>query len=183
MGVVMFRAMLHKMISGFESKYDYDASYMHEINDISSAATFRLMLLSGMTNFQGPEKSIWGGAALAATLHGDCGPCAQLIIDRLLEQGLDADQLAACISQDWPVAMATGLGYRFARATLDNESGLDALRSEIREKYGEAALIAASFATVSYPAYPLLKRALGTAESCQSLKIGEHQDVKIGDSV
>ena len=178
----MFKALLHKMINRLESSYAYDASYMHEINSVSPSATIRLMMLSGMTNFQGSDKSIWGGAALAATLHGDCGPCAQLIIDRLLEQGLDALELTACVQNDWPNAAATGLGFRFARATLNNEAGLESLRTDILENHGESALIAASFASVSYPIYPLLKRALGSAESCQSLAIGEQHNVTVQPS-
>jgi len=177
----MLKSFLHKMISKFESSYDYDAGYMHNINSISPSATVRLMMLSGMTNYQGPEKSIWGGAALAATLHGDCGPCAQLIIDRLLEQGLDSKELIACIHKDWPKASTTGLGFRFAYATLSNQECLESLRVEILEKHGEAALIAASYATVSYPVYPLLKRALGSAEACQSLEIGEHKSIKVSE--
>ena len=69
----MFKSLLFKMIRKFESSYDYDASYMHQINSVSASATIRLMMLSGITNYQGTNKSIWGGAALAATLRGDCG--------------------------------------------------------------------------------------------------------------
>ena len=178
----MLKVLMHKMINGFESRYAYDASYMHEINSVSASATIRLMMLSGMTNFKGSDRSIWGGAALAATLHGDCGPCAQLIVDRLLEQGLDARELTACVDNDWSNAAVTGLGFRFARATLNNQQDLDSLRSEILKNHGESALVAASFASVSYPVYPLLKRALGSAESCQSLVIGDHQNVTVRPS-
>ena len=177
----MFKSLLFKMIRKFESSYDYDASYMHQINSVSASATIRLMMLSGITNYKGTNKSIWGGAALAATLRGDCGPCAQLIIDRLLEQGLCSKELVACIHKDWPSASATGLGFRFAVATLSNEKSLDSLRVEILEEHGEAALIAASYATVSYPVYPLLKRALGSTEACQSLVIGDHQNVAVSE--
>jgi len=176
----MFRALIRKMISNFESKYDYNASYMHEINQISPSATAKLMMLSGMANFQGPDKSIWGGAALAATLHGDCGPCAQLMIDRLMEQGLDSEELTACVQQNWPNAKSVGVGYRFARAVINNDSELEVLRAQIRQTYGDVALLAASYATVSYPAYPLLKRALGFSEACQSLVIGQDRNVRPG---
>jgi len=179
----IFKTLLHKTISKFESNYNYDASYMHDINKVSPGATFRLMLLSPMSNFQGPDKHIWGGSALAATLYGDCGPCAQLAIDRLLEQGLDQNQLKACLQHNWSMAGETGLGYRFADAVHQNDANLESLRDEIRENYGEQAVIAASFAAVSYPVYPLLKRALGSAKACQSLVVGEHQNVKVGRSL
>ncbi len=176
----MLRAFFCKMISNFESKYDYNARYMHEINQISPAAIARLMMLSGITNFQGSDKSIWGGAALAATLHGDCGPCAQLVIDRLIEQGLDSKELAACVQQTWANAGSVGVGYRFAHAVINNDSELETLRTQIRQTYGKDALLAASFATVSYPAYPLLKRALGFSQACQSLAVGEDRNVQPG---
>lgn len=177
----MFKAFLHKVINKFESSYDYDARYMHKINSASPSATIRLMMLSGMTNFQGDDKSIWGGAALGATLHGDCGPCAQLMVDRLMGQGLDATELRACIHKNWADASATGLGFRFAHATLNNEQNLESLRADILKKHGETALIAASFATVSYPVYPLLKRALGAAQACHTVVIGDHKSIKISE--
>jgi len=66
-----------------------------------------------------------GGAALAAASYGDCGPCAQLVVDRLIEQGLDTKQLTACINKDWLTAADTGLGFRFAEATLYNSETLN----------------------------------------------------------
>ena len=176
----MFKAIVSKLISKFESNYNYDASYMHEINAVSASASLRLMMLSGMTNFEGSNKSIWGGAALAATLHGDCGPCAQLMVDRLIEQNFSEQELIACIDADWAVAADVGLGFSFAKAVLNNHHNLDSLRADILNKHGESALVAASFATASYPVYPLLKRALGSAEACQSLMIGEHNKPVVG---
>ncbi len=93
----MLKYILHTMIRRFERQHTYDATYMHEIIDISPRAMISLNKISGMANFVGPEKSVWAGAALAATLNEDCGPCAQLTLDSLEAHGIDLSKLEACL--------------------------------------------------------------------------------------
>ena len=37
----MIRSLLHRYLSGFERRYDYDATYLHELADISPRAFWR----------------------------------------------------------------------------------------------------------------------------------------------
>ena len=167
----MLKWLLHRLTDRFESRYQYDAAYLHEIIDVSPAASLRLSKLRSITSYSGPYPEPWAGAALAATLHGDCGPCAQLVVDMLLEAGIRAEQLQACLESDWATAADVGLGYRFARATLNGSGEVDALRERIVHRFGQHGLIAIAYATSTFEVYPRLKRALGFHQHCQSLDI------------
>lgn len=175
----MIRILLKKIISKFERQYGYDANYMHEINTVSSAALLRLLSFQGITNYRGSEPSIWGGAALAATLHGDCGPCAQLMTDRLVELGQSTEQIKACLEHRCDQAGSMGLGYQFAQAVLLNTEEIDKLADRIRSEFGQDCLIAAAYAASTYTTYPLLKRALGQAQACHKIDLGHGVEVAV----
>jgi hypothetical protein len=167
--------LLHYFIRQFEAKYEYDASYLHTIANVPPRASMGLMKLSAMTRFQGSEPAVWGGAALSATLYSDCGPCAQLVLTMVQNAGLDRDQLRACVVGNWDAAGATGL------AVLENTSEVTSLADQIVEQFGQQALVAAAFATTSYPVYPLLKRALGEAKGCEMLRFDDNSTVKVSN--
>ena len=175
----MIRNLLHFFINRFEARYDYDATYLHTINDISPGAAMKLLKISGLTGYQGPEPAVWGGAALSATLLCDCGPCAQLVLDLVQEAGVDQEELRACVNGDWEAAGATGLGFRFARAIHTNGTEVDALSAQIVNRFGKKALVAASYAATSYQIYPLLKRALGEAKSCEILLFRDNTSISM----
>ena len=168
----MLRAFLRSRVKAFERRYDYDAGYMHEVLRISPKALFSLQGLGKMSGFRGPSPSIWAGALLASSLDGDCGPCAQLVVDLSLEAGVKADLLQAAARRDFARAGDVGLGFRFAEAAIEGAAELEDLRRAIVEGHGEEALVAASFASCSGRAYPVLKRGLGHAEACRRLVIG-----------
>lgn len=167
------RRLLHSLIRKFENQNKYDAAYMHHITAQSRGATVRLLMFSAMTDFRGDNIDVWAGAALKSTLSGDCGPCAQLSLDRSIQLGVNAKKLQACLSEDWPLAQDVGLGFRFASAVLSNCDSIQVLREEIRTKHGETSLIAASYATSCFQTYPLIKRSLGYDLECRQLLIND----------
>ncbi len=175
----MIRWLLHTMTRKFEQRYRYDGGYMHEVFDISTSAGLRLSLLPLLSQYRGPNVDVWAGAALASVLDGDCGPCAQLVVDMALEAGADAAQLASCVQGSPDVSTATGLGYRFAKAAIEDKPEADALRQQLIERYGAEANVAAAFAAATSRAYPVLKRGLGHAASCQRLNIGTRHNIPV----
>ena len=169
----MIKWILHRLLRRFERQFDYDAAYMHEITDISPAATLRSLALPLMTQMRGPAPEIWAGAALASVLDGDCGPCAQLVIDDAVHSDIDPNLLQACLARDFQAAGAAGLGYRFAEAAIKGDPDADDLRAEIIRDHGAEAVLAAAYAAATCRAYPVLKRALGHGGSCQVLRISD----------
>jgi hypothetical protein len=170
----MIKSLLKAGFARFGARYDYDASYMSEVTDRSTAAGFRLAALSLFSQFRGPEEAVdvWAGAVLASTLDGDCGPCAQLIVDMAIEAQVRTDQLALCIQGAPEDAGDVGLGFQFARAVIEDRQEVAELRNTIEQRFGQTAVVAASFATSSGRVYPVLKRGLGFGQMCSKVRIG-----------
>lgn len=179
----MIRWLLHKMTRGFEARYQYNGDYMHEVYDISTIAGLRLSMLPVLSQYRGPNIDIWAGAALASTLDGDCGPCAQLVVNMALEAGANPEHLSQCVQGDAASAEAVGLGFRFAKAAINDLIETDDLREEIITGYGKEASLAAAFTAATSRAYPVLKRALGKGSACTALNIGELQNVRVAATV
>ena len=175
----MLKWILHRMLGHFEQAYDYDAGYMHEVIGISTSAGLRYFGLPMLSQMRGPEPELWAGAALASVLDGDCGSCAQLIVDLAVESGVDPNLLKACVAGDFGSAGAAGLGYRFACAAIGDEQDLEKLSDEIVSNHGKKALVSAVYAAASCRAYPVLKRGLGHGSACTQLNLGgEHVFVR-----
>jgi len=175
----MIKWLLHRGVRRLERDYDYDARYMHEIIDVSARSGLRLAALPLLSQYRGPDPGLWAGACLASTLDGDCGPCAQLIVDMAREAGLDAATLHALLAGDPEDAGTAGLGFRFAQAAILGDPAIEDLRAEIVSSLGERALVAATYAAATGRVYPVLKRAMGHGAACQVLRIGDGQDVPI----
>ncbi len=155
-------------------RYDYDGSYLEEVAQASPGAAFRLMLLPLFSQYRnGATVDLWAGAALASTRDGDCGPCLQLVVNAALEQGANPELLRAALAGDMEQAGETGLGYRFALACIHDQPGLPAVREEVLQAYGAAALASLSIAASTGRAWPVLKRGLGHGQACQAVVIGD----------
>ena len=178
----LLRWVLHRQIGAFERRYGYDASYWHGVSDVSPAAGLRLLALPALSQYRGPALEVWAGASLASVLEGDCGPCAQLIVDMALEAGVSEDLIRAVILGHFDGAGTVGLGFRFAEAAIRGGDDLETLRDDIRLIHGEEAVIAASFAAATSRSYPVLKRGLGYGEACRRLKVGTRSAISVARS-
>ena len=170
----MIRKFLHAQISKFGRAFRYDVTYMHEIADISPGAAVALSRLPNFYKYRGPKAGmpVWTGALLASTLEGDCGPCAQLVVDMALANGADADALQACAEGRPKEAGAMGLGFRFACAAIAGDLAADGLRREIEGEFGKQTALSCAFAAASGRIYPVLKRGLGHGQACMKLDFG-----------
>jgi hypothetical protein len=169
----MLKRILHRLAAKMERAYDYDNTYMHEMIDVSTGAALRFSALPLMSQYRGDAPAeLWAGAALASSLDGDCGPCAQLTVDYALEAGVRPELLRACLRRDFEAAGLTGLGFRFAEAAIADDLAAHELRDEIEQNFGKSAVLAVAFATATSRAYPVLKRALGHGQACRQIALG-----------
>lgn len=177
----MLKWLLHKMTERMSAETGYDNTYMHEIINVSAGAGLRFIGLPLLSQMKGPNVDVWAGSALGSVLDGDCGPCAQLVLDEAVASGVNPGQLKACIKGDLGEAGDVGLGFRFARAAIADQAELAGLREEIAQRFGQLAVIAASYAAATSRAYPVLKRGVGHGDLCQKLDLaGEQLVVKGG---
>lgn len=170
----MIRKFLHAQIRRFGRAFNYDVTYMLEIADVSPGAAYTLSRLPNFYRYRGPDTGIpaWTGALLASTLEGDCGPCAQLVVDMALKKGADAGALQACAEGRPEAAGAMGLGFRFAGAAIAGDPAADDLRRQIESQFGRKAAVSCAFAAASGRIYPVLKRGLGHGQACRRLDFG-----------
>lgn len=167
----MLKWLLHRVFDRFARTADYDTTYLHEITDVSTGAAVRYFGLPMLSQMSGPAPDIWTGAALASVLDGDCGPCAQLVVNNALRIGTESEKIKACLHRDFESSGEVGLGFRFAESAINDCDDLDSLRQAIAKRHGQEAVIAASYAAASCRAYPVMKRGLGYGKICQAVSV------------
>lgn len=170
----MIRALFHSMIARIERSFAYDATYMHEIVDVSPIAFFKFALFQSMAQHRGslPKEAKYA-ASLAGALAQDCGPCVQIVINMALKDGVAPTVVSGLITRDFEKAgEAASLAFTFADAVARRAPGLEDLREKARARFGEAGLVALAYAVASAQVFPIVKRGLGHAKACQSLSVG-----------
>jgi hypothetical protein len=110
-------------------------------------------------------------AAIGGALVEDCGPCVQIASDRAVEAGMSGETIKALLSGE-PANADAQLGFDYARALLNASDNLDALRETIEARFGKRGLIALTFMAMAARNFPVLKRALGHAKTCQRVRVG-----------
>jgi len=155
-----------------QRRYDYDASYLREAAAVSGGGAVRLGFLSLYSSYAaGAPVDLWAGTAVASTRDGDCGPCLQLVVDMAVERGANPAGLRAVLQGDTESAGDVGLGYRFGEAVIHDAAALEDLRTEIRDRFGDRALVSLSIAAATGRAWPVIKRGLGHGRVCQSVTV------------
>lgn len=170
----MLRWLMRRQIDAFEKGYGYDASYLREMLDASPKSLMKfgqVMKLSYLR--EDAPMDAWYAAKLAATMHEDCGPCTQLVVDMADRHGVSPAVLRAIISRN-PDQMPSdaALAWRFAEATLAHDFAADPLRDEIVKRWGKRALVTLALAITSSRMYPTLKYALGHGRACARIRVG-----------
>lgn len=168
----MIKFLLHKIVARMERRYSYDATYLHELVDASTTAARRFVKAQTAGRWQGPApRDAWHAAAIGGALVEDCGPCVQIASDIAVEAGMPGATIKALLSGE-PADADAKLGFDFARALLAGGENLDALREQVEARWGKQALVALSMMAMYSRNFPVLKRALGHAKSCQRVRVG-----------
>ncbi|MBL6852974.1 MAG: hypothetical protein ISQ86_06255 [Alphaproteobacteria bacterium] len=170
----MLKSLLHRYIRGFAKRYNYDASYMHEIAHISTAGFIRLAIMQtagGQWQADAPRDP-YHAAGIAAVLVEDCGPCVQIATDIAVEAGM-SPQIIAALLAGTPTDADAQLGFDYGRALIGGGDALDDLRAMIERKWGKASLLAISMHALTGRNFPVIKRAMGHAKACQRVRVGK----------
>jgi hypothetical protein len=180
---MMLKSFLHRYTRGFEQRYGYDATYMHEMTDTSPAGfvRFAVMQHAGGTWRGDAPRDVWCAAGIAGALVEDCGPCVQIASDMAMEAGMRGAVIAALLSGR-PTDADAQLGFDYGRALLHGSASLDDLRAAVETKWGKTALLAISLRAMTARNFPVLKRALGHARTCQRVRIG-NDDVAVSPTL
>ena len=169
----MLKSILHAMTRRFERRYDYDASYMHELADIDPAAFLAFSKVQGLSSYRKAPPEALVAAGLVGTMAEDCGPCTQIVVRMAEEGGMPSAMLKAILTGDEAgMGPTAALGWRFARASLARDmEAADPLRDEIVRRWGSKALAAISLALATSRVYPTVKYAMGHGKMCSKIDV------------
>ncbi len=174
----MIKQFIHRYIANVERRYTYDATYMHELADISTSAFNRFIIMQmagGQWRGNAPKDALFA-SGIAGALTEDCGPCVQIASDMAIEAGVSPETIRNLLSGTRSNSDAQ-LGFDYGLALLRGGHNLDELRATIISKWGKKALVALSLHVMAGRNYPVLKRAMGHAKTCQRVRIGKDEIV------
>jgi hypothetical protein len=170
----MVKRLMRQGIAAFERKWNYDASYIHDIIEASPRAAWMFSRAAAIGKYRkGVPAAAWAAAAITAVRHEDCGSCTQLGVSMAEQAGVDGKVLRAVLTED-PAAMPddVALAWRFTRATIDHDPLADQYRDEIVRRWGPRAVISLAFAIVASRIYPTVKYAMGHGKACTRVVVG-----------
>ena len=170
----MLRWVLRHTISAFERQWNYDASYLKEIIEVSPRAAWRFFSAARLGNYRSavPVEALVA-AGITAVRAEDCGPCTQLGTSMAERQGVRPEVLRAILEDD-VAAMPddVALVWRFTKAVLAHDSAADDYRAVILERWGRRALVTLAFAITTARIYPTVKYAMGHGKACTRVVVG-----------
>lgn len=169
----MIKWILRKAISRFEREWNYDASYVRDIIEVSPRAAWMFQRAAAIGQFRRDVPlDAWCAAGITAVRQEDCGPCTQLGVQMAERAGVSAAVLRAILS-DNPDAMPpdAALAWRFTRATLAHDPAADDYREVIVERWGRGAVVSLAFAITAARIYPTVKYALGHGKACMRVVV------------
>lgn len=179
----MLKWLMLKSVRDMEKKYGYDATYMHEMADdsLSAFVRFAAIQLSGGTFRADAPPNAWFAAGIAGALVEDCGPCVQIASDIAMDEGMDGEIIKKLLA-GVPTDADAQLGFDYGRALILAAPNLDDLREAIQKKWGKKALLALTLRAMTARNFPVIKRAMGHAKTCQRVRIGK-DDIAVKQSL
>lgn len=171
----MLRWIARRRLAAFERAFNYDASYMHDMLDVSWSGFLRFSQVAKLAQHrEDVPLDAWYAAKIAAMLAEDCGPCTQLTITMAEAEGVSQTVLRGILEGDErAMGPDAALALRFARASLAHDSQADALREQIMARWGKRALLSLAFAIAASRLFPSVKYALGHGRACSRIRVGE----------
>ncbi len=131
--------LVKRRLAAFERTFDYDASYIEELYDVSPRAFWKFSRISALAQHrEGVPKEAWHAAKIVAALTEDCGPCTQLAVTMAERAGVSSETLSAILTEDQrAMSPDAALGYAFAKAVLNRDlAESDRLRGEVVARWG-----------------------------------------------
>ncbi len=167
----MMKRWLHRATRKLESRFNYDATYLHEVIDASPVAAIKFGFFQIMSQHRkGVSKDAYFAARLAAALSEDCGPCSQLVVNFALQEKVRPQVLAALLRGDLEKAGKDAeLGFRYGIAVGQNTQDAPALAQQAEKRFGKQGMVTLAFAVASARVYPAIKRGMGHGAACSTI--------------
>lgn len=163
-----------RQMAAFERKFNYDLGYGRDLLAASRPAFWKFMRLGAMgQHCEGVPPIAWHAAKIVGSRSEDCGPCVQLVVDMARTAGMPDPMLRAVLRGDLAAMNSDcALGYRYAKAVVNHDAELLALRDEVVRRWGGKALASLALGLTASRMYPMMKYALGHGLSCTRVRVG-----------
>jgi AhpD family alkylhydroperoxidase len=182
-GAALAGRFTEAMIRLGERRLGVPLDYMREI---AAAAPYVLRLLGRVSalgqSLRPRDRAAAHLAALGAALHDDCGTCVQIHINLARAHGVPEDTLRRAVMGEagtLPAPLADA--FRFGDAVAADDPELHELRERLERALGKRAVVEIAVGLAFARFYPMIKRALGHARSCATMRFdfaggGAHGD-------
>ncbi len=172
----MLTSLAHRWLRTFSARYQYDTTYMEELLDHHLAAFLKFSTLNLLSSHRrGIPVAPWYTARIRATVGEDCGPCVQLVCNMALEAGVDPAVVVAVVASDLAALDdEIALVVQFTESALAHNRAADALREQVRQRWGDEGLVSLAMAISTARVYPSIKYVLGHGQICSRVQIAQH---------
>ena len=168
----MLRWFFERKIAAAERELGVPATESRYMLRHSINALFAYASLRKLARFHGPlPADVYAAAKIAAYRQQDCGSCLQITVNLAKKSGVSVDLIRTLLdgrTDTLPEALREVSQYASEQANrVDNP----VLRERLRQRYGDAGLIALALAITSAGTFPTFKRAVGLATTCSQVRI------------
>ncbi|WP_029039848.1 hypothetical protein [Cucumibacter marinus] len=169
----MIRAFLKQQIRRFGSRYDYDTGYLADLAEDDPVAMIKMGMAGAYFSHNfGLPVDVAHTARLIGTRSADCGPCLKLAIAMAREDGVGLETIVNVLKgRHDALSPDVSLTAQYARAVTEDGGALSGLVAECEARWGRRGLAGLSTAIVSGQFYPMIKRGLGLALSCEPVML------------
>ena len=170
----MIKLLSRRWLKTFSRRYQYDTSYLEEMLNHSPGAFLKFSSLNVLAaHHSGVPLDVCFTARIRAALWEDCGPCVQLVCNMAEEAGIDTATIAAVIAGDLDeLHEELVLTVEFTELVLAHNPDADALRAQVRQRWGEDGLISLALSISTTRVYPNVKYVLGHGQACNRVQLG-----------
>ena len=166
------KSIAQLILGRFSRRYDYDVSYLHEIAESNPGAFLRYLMIAPLGQYRkAAPVDAYFAAKMVATMRADCGPCLNLVANMAREANVDkATVMSVLRDESDGVSDDVQLAMRYANAVIDQDAvRVTETHQAIVERWGKAAVTDMSLAVTFGTFYPMFKRGLGHAQSCEPI--------------
>ena len=170
----LFARLVAPMLTRFERRWGYDASYLRELAETSPSGFVRFSLATSLGGERGGVPlDAWYAVKLAALRLEDCGPCTQLVVRMAEHDGVASHVLRALVRGDRDAMPDDArLAAELAEASLSRDLEASArAREAVVARFGRRGLATLALCLADARLYPTVKYALGHGLSCSRVVI------------
>lgn len=169
----MLRFLILRKLAKEEKKLGASMDYVRHIVRVSLRAFFKFIKVLPLSEYRRklPADAHYV-ARLVAARDEDCGSCMQIEVNLAKRDGVAVSILRSVVDQK-PEDLPDDLNnvYRFAKGVVEANGEEDVLREDIERQYGEEGLVEMSLAMAACRVFPIVKRGLGYAKSCELVEL------------